>query len=161
MNIRIQNPKSISTQRRNWLTASGLLGVYAWCHPFLAFAKKPEAMQAIEKIVGSNPINDGKVKLTIPPLIENGNLVALKVSVQSPMTATDYVAAIYVIAEGNPLPNIFSAYLTARSGTANISTRVRLADSQRVWAIAQMSDGSFWRDHADTMVTLSACTEMP
>ena len=161
MNIQMQNPKSINTQRRGWLTASGLLGLYVWCHPFLAFAKKPDAIQAIKKIVGSNPINDGKVKLTIPPLIENGNLVALKVSVQSPMTATDYVAAIYVIAEGNPLPNIFSAYLTPRSGTANISTRVRLADSQRVWAIAQMSDGSFWRDHADTMVTLSACTEMP
>ena len=161
MNTRLEESKNMNNARRKWLTACGLLGVYSWLNPLLALAKKPEAMEAIAKIVGNNSVNDGKVKLTIPPLIENGNLVALKVSVQSPMTATDYVAAIYVIAEGNPLPNIFTAYLTARSGTANISTRVRLADSQRGWAIAQMSDGSFWRDHADTMVTLSACTEMP
>ena len=91
--------------------------------------------------------------------MENGNLVPLKVLVQSPMTESDYVKAIHVIAEANPLPNIISAYLTPRSGRATITTRVRLADSQRVWAIAQMSDGSFWRGYADTRVTLSACTE--
>ena len=75
------------------------------------------------------------------------------------MTAQDYVKVIHVIAEGNPLPSIFSAFLTPRSGTANITPRVRLAESQRVWAIAQMSDGSFWRGYADTLVTLSACSE--
>ena len=105
-------------------------------------------------------IKDGKVTLTIPPLVENGNLVVLKVSVDSPMNANDYVKAIYVIAEGNPLPNIFTAYFTPRSGTANITTRVRLADSQIVWAIAQMSNGSFWQGSAETLVTLSACTEL-
>ena len=123
-------------------------------------AKKPEAMEAIEKIVGSNSIRDGRVKLVIPPLVESGNLVVLKLSVESPMTANDYVKAVHVIAEGNPLPNIFTAYFTPRSGRADLTTRVRLADSQRVWAIAQMSDGSFWQGYADTLVTLSACTEL-
>ena len=116
-------------------------------------------MEVIAKIVGSQVPKDGRVKLVIPPLVENGNLVVLKVSVESPMTAQDYVKAIHVIAEGNPLPNIFSAFLTPRSGTANITTRVRLAETQRVWAIAQMSDGSFWQGYAETLVTLSACTE--
>lgn len=123
-------------------------------------AKKPEAMEAIAKIAGSNSIRDGRVKLVIPPLVESGNLVVLKLSVESPMTANDYVKAVHVIAEGNPLPNIFTAYFTPRSGRAELTTRVRLADSQRVWAIAQMSDGSFWQGHADTLVTLSACTEL-
>jgi sulfur-oxidizing protein SoxY len=131
----------------------------AWLHPILAFAKKPEAMEAIANIVGSQVPKDGRVKLVIPALVENGNLVVLKVSVDSPMTVQDYVKAIHVIAEGNPLPSIFSAFLTPRSGTANITTRVRLAESQRVWAIAQMSDGSFWQGYADTLVTLSACSE--
>jgi sulfur-oxidizing protein SoxY len=117
-------------------------------------------MDAIAKIVGSNTIRDGRVKLVIPPLVESGNLVVLKLSVESPMTANDYVKAVHVIAEGNPLPNIFAAYFTPRSGRAELTTRVRLADSQRVWAIAQMSDGSFWQGYADTLVTLSACTEM-
>ena len=94
------------------------------------------------------------------PLVENGNLVVLKLSVDSPMTVNDYVKSIHVIAEGNPLPNIFTVYLTPRSGTANITTRVRLADSQTVWAIAQMSDGKFYQGSAETLVTLSACTEL-
>ena len=100
------------------------------------------------------------MKLIIPPLVENGNLVVLKVSVESPMTINNYVKAIHIVAEGNPVPNIFTAYLTSRSGTASLTTRVRLADSQLVWAIAQMNDGSFWQGSAETLVTLSACTEM-
>ena len=149
--------------RRHWLQRIQKLGLFtlgAWFSPSIVFAKKEDADEAIQKITGNAKIQEGRVTLTIPPLIENGNLVALKVSVQSPMTANDYVKAIHVIAEGNPLPNIFTAYLTPRSGTANITTRVRLADSQRVWAIAQMSNGSFWQGSAETLVTLSACTEV-
>lgn len=143
-----------------YLSALSLLGVSAWLVPSLSVAKKPEAMEAIASIVGSSPIRDGRVKLVIPPLVESGNLVVLKLSVESPMTANDYVKAVHVIAEGNPLPNIFAAYFTPRSGRAELTTRIRLADSQRVWAVAQMSDGSFWQGYADTLVTLSACTEM-
>ena len=155
-----QSSKTTNLSRRMYLSALGLLGISGWIVPSLTVAKKPEAMDAIAKIVGSSTIRDGRVKLVIPPLVESGNLVVLKLSVESPMTANDYVKAVHVIAEGNPLPNIFAAYFTPRSGRAELTTRVRLADSQRVWAIAQMSDGSFWQAYADTLVTLSACTEM-
>ena len=156
------NPSSnpIKLSRRMYLSALGLLGLSTWMAPSLTMAKKPEAMEAIAKIAGSNTIRDGRVKLVIPPLVESGNLVVLKLSIDSPMTANDYVKAVHVIAEENPSPNIFTAYFTPRSGRAELTTRVRLADSQRVWAIAQMSDGSFWQGYADTLVTLSACTEM-
>ena len=157
-----QDTLFIQKSRRIFLSGLGkisLLTIGSWFGSGFAFAKKEDATQAIEKITGSATIKDGRVNLVIPPLVENGNLVVLKVSVESPMTVDNYVKAIYVIAEGNPLPNIFTAYLTPRSGTANITTRVRLADSQTVWAIAQMSDGSFWRGSAETLVTLSACTE--
>jgi sulfur-oxidizing protein SoxY len=143
-----------------YLSALGLLGLSTWMAPSLTMAKKPEAMEAIAKIAGSNTIRDGRVKLVIPPLVESGNLVVLKLSIESSMTVNDYVKAVHVIAEENPSPNIFTAYFTPRSGRAELTTRVRLADSQRVWAIAQMSDGSFWQGYADTLVTLSACTEM-
>ena len=154
------NMSDLKLSRRTYLSVLGLLGVSNWIVPGLAMAKKPEAMEAIAKIVGSSPIRDGRVKLIIPPLVESGNLVVLKLSIESPMTANDYVKAVHVIAEGNPLPNIFTAYFTPRSGRAELTTRVRLADSQRVWAVAQMSDGSFWQGYADTLVTLSACTEL-
>jgi sulfur-oxidizing protein SoxY len=155
--------KIIHDQRRRWLKqvqGLSLLALVTCLTPLKAFAKKEDADEVIKKITAGAPIKDGKVTLTIPPLVENGNLVVLKVSVDSPMTANDYVKTIHVIAEANPSPNIFTVYLTPRSGTANVTTRVRLADSQRVWAIAQMSNGSFWRGSAETLVTLSACTEM-
>jgi sulfur-oxidizing protein SoxY len=154
---------SLKVSRRHWLQKIQKLGLFtlgAWFSPSFVFAKKEDADELIRKITGNAKIQEGRVTLTIPPLVENGNLVVLKVSVDSPMTVNDYVKAIHVIAEGNPLPNIFAAYLTPRSGTANITTRVRLADSQRVWAIVQMSNGSFWQGWAETSVTLSACTEM-
>jgi sulfur-oxidizing protein SoxY len=149
--------------RRHWLKriqSLSILALGAWFSPLTALAKKEDATKAIQEITGGKPIIDGKVKLVIPPLVENGNLVVLKLSVDSPMTASDYVKSVHVIAEGNPLPNIFTVHLTPRSGTANITTRVRLADSQTVWAIAQMSDGSFYQGSAETLVTLSACTEL-
>jgi len=161
MNMKFNSP--FKMHRRDWLRRIQKLGVFtlgACLSPALVFAKKEDADEAIQKMTGNAKIQEGRVTLTIPPLVENGNLVVLKVSVDSPMTADDYVKAIHVIAEGNPFPNIFTAYLTPRSGTANITTRVRLADSQVVWAIAQMSNGSYWRGSAETLVTLSACTEM-
>lgn len=154
------NSNAPKLSRRMYVSVLGLLGLSNWILPSLALAKKPEAMEAIANIVGSNPVRDGRVKLVIPPLVESGNLVVLKLAIESPMTPNDYVKAVHVIAEGNPLPNIFTAYFTPRSGRAELTTRVRLADSQRVWAVAQMSDGSFWQGYADTLVTLSACTEL-
>jgi len=152
------HPPNLS--RRLYLSALGVLGLSSSLTPLSALGTKPEAMEAIAKIVGSNTLKDGRVKLVIPPLVESGNLVVLKVAIQSPMTNVDYVKAIHIISEANPSPNIFTAYFTPYSGRAELTTRVRLADSQRVWAIAQMSDGSYWQDYADTLVTLSACTEM-
>ena len=161
MNMKFNSP--LNMHRRAWmqqLQKLTLLAFGTYFIPSIALAKKEEADEAIQKITDGAKIQEGRVNLTIPPLVENGNLVVLKVSVDSPMTANDYVKVIHVIAEGNPLPNVFTAYLTPRSGTANITTRVRLADSQRVWAIAQMNNGSFWQGSAETLVTLSACTEM-
>ena len=155
--------KAIYNHRRRWLKqiqGISLIALGACLTPLKVFAKKEDAEEAIKKITGGAPIKDGRVTLTIPPLVENGNSVVLKVSVDSPMTVNDYVKTIHVVAEANPSPNIFTVYLTPRSGTANVTTRVRLADSQRVWAIVQMSNGSYWRGSAETLVTLSACTEM-
>lgn len=150
-------------KRRQWLRRIqdlGLVAVGVWFSPGTVFAKPEDAHAAIKTITGGAAIKEGRVKLIIPPLVENGNLVVLTVTVESPMTANNYVKSIHIVAEGNPVPNIFTAYLTPRSGKANLTTRVRLADSQLVWAIAQMNDGSFWQGSAETLVTLSACTEM-
>ena len=115
--------------------------------------------EAIRKLTGANPINKGRVKLGVPPLVENGHLVPLTVSVESPMTEADHVTAIHVFTERNPLPEMASFRIGPRAGRAYVATRVRLADTQNVIAIAQMNDGSFWSDSVFMIVTLAACLE--
>ena len=114
---------------------------------------------AIRNVVGAEPVKTGKVKLEVPPLVENGNTVPMTVSVANPMKADDYVKSIHVFNEKNPQPNIGNFYLGPHAGRAQVSTRIRLADSQKVVAIARLSDGSFWSVSVDIVVTLAACTE--
>jgi sulfur-oxidizing protein SoxY len=114
---------------------------------------------AIRNVVGAAVVRSGKVKLDVPPLVENGNTVPMTVNVSSPMTPDDYVKSIHVFNEKNPQPNVGNFYLGPRAGRAQISTRIRLADSQKITAIAQLSDGSFWSASIDVVVTLAACTE--
>jgi sulfur-oxidizing protein SoxY len=120
----------------------------------------PASMKAaIRNVVGEAEVKKGKVQLDIPALVENGNAVSLVVQVESPMTDADHVKAIHVFNELNPQPNVISAYFGSRAGVAKIATRFRLADTQTVVAIAQMSDGSFWSTSADVVVTIPACLE--
>jgi sulfur-oxidizing protein SoxY len=120
----------------------------------------PEAMQeAIRKVAGPARINRGRVKLELPPLVENGNVVPLAVGVESPMTDADHVRAIHVFTERNPQPDVLSVRLGPRAGRARVATRIRLAHTQTVVAIGELSDGSWWSDSADVVVTLAACLE--
>jgi sulfur-oxidizing protein SoxY len=146
----------MSTSRRSFIVALGSVSIVPWLN---AQATTSEAVETIKKIVGQADPRVGRVTLEIAPLVENGNLVPMTVSVESPMTSTDFVKAIHIISEKNPLPNIVSFNFGARAGRAQVSTRIRLLTSQRLWAIAEMNDGSFWQGHADTVVTLAACTE--
>ena len=120
----------------------------------------PEAMAAaIAKVVGGAPVREGRVSLDLPPLVENGSTVPLVVSVDSPMSETDYVRAIHVFNEKNPQPNVFTARLGPLNGRAVVGTRIKLGDSQKIVAIAETSDGRFWSASADVIVTLAACLE--
>jgi sulfur-oxidizing protein SoxY len=115
--------------------------------------------EAIRRVVGNATVRVGRVKLDVPPLVENGHLVPLTVSVQSAMTEKDHVRAIHVFTERNPLPEMATFRLGPRAGRARVTTRVRMADTQNVVAIAELSDGSFWSDSAHLIVTLAACLE--
>lgn len=122
----------------------------------------PEAMRvAMRAVTRDAPVQSGRVSLDIPPLVENGNAVPCTVTVQSPMTVTDFVRAIHVFNEKNPQPEVIHVKLGARAGRATTSFRMRLADTQSVVALAEMSDGSFWSATADVVVTLGACLEDP
>ena len=151
-----------ATRRRFLIDTAALAGAAGIWLPLAtgpASATPASMRAAIRRVVGETPVTKGKVKIDLPPLIENGNAVSLTVAVESPMTVEDHVKAIHVFTEKNPQPNVISVQLGPRAGRATFSSRIRLADSQKVIAIAQMSDGSFWSDEIEVIVTLAACLE--
>ena len=144
------------TRRLVLFTAAGL-GLAPFAPPAAA---TPAAMdEAIRMLVGKATVKRGRVKLELPPIVENGNTVPLTVAVDSPMSESDHVTGIHIFNEKNPQPYVAAFDLGPRAGKAAVSTRIRLADSQQVVAIARLSDGSFWSDSADVIVTLAACAE--
>ena len=159
--------------RREFLLAAGGVAAAAALQPAASFAQIPTraaratpivampaaTLQAMRTVTGGAALNRGKVTLELPQLVDNGNGVTLGVQVESPMSEADHVRAIHVFAEKNPLPEVASFHLGQRAGRARVSTRIRLADTQTVVAIAELSDGSFWYATADSVVTMSSCLE--
>ena len=144
--------------RRDFIALAGSAAVFAvTLRP--AEATPATLAAAIRNVVGAEPVKTGKVKLDVPPLVENGNTVPMTVSVASPMAPEDHVKSIHVFNEKNPQPNIGNFYLSPQCGRAQVATRIRLADTQKVVAIAKLSDGSFWSASVDVVVTLAACTD--
>jgi sulfur-oxidizing protein SoxY len=137
----------------------GALGAGSLLRPHAANATPAAIERAIGELVGDRKLQDGKVKLDLPPIVENGNTVPLSVSVESPMTEADHVKAIHIFNEKNPQPQVAVFHLGPRSGRAAVSTRIRLADTQKLIAIAEMSDGSLWSGSMEVVVTLAACVE--
>jgi sulfur-oxidizing protein SoxY len=112
----------------------------------------------VKKVTGASA-KQGRVTLELPILADNGNSVPMKVVVQSPMTPADHVKTIRLLSERNPETQMAVFHLGPRAGVAEVSSRVRLAGSQRVVALAEMSDGGYWYGTADVVVTLSACLD--
>ena len=143
-------------ERRSFLLGAAAVALM----PFDGARATPEALaEIIREVTAGREMRQGKVKLDAPPLIENGNTVPITVSVESPMTDADYVKTIHVFNEKNPQPHVFTASLTPRNGRAQVGTRIKLADTQKVVAIAETSDGQFWTASAEVIVTIAACIE--
>jgi sulfur-oxidizing protein SoxY len=115
--------------------------------------------EAIRNVIGEANLQTGKMTLEVPPLVENGNTVPVTIIVDSPMSKADHVKAIHVFNEKKPQPHVISITLGPRAGKARIATRIKLADTQRIVGIAEMSDGSFWTGEANVIVTIAACVE--
>lgn len=142
--------------RRAFLAAAGAAVSFALT-PLPATAEPEDADEAIRKLFGDRTIREGRVTLKLPPIAENGNSVQLTVSVDSPMTENDHVRKIAIISPRNPLAEIAIFNLGPAAGRAEISTRVRLAGTQSLRVVAEMSDGALWAGKASTYVTLAAC----
>jgi sulfur-oxidizing protein SoxY len=147
-----------SSHRRLLLQAGAGALAHVLVRP--AAAQDAGAMAAaVAQFAGGQAVRKGRVKLEVAPLVDNGNVVPLRVSVDSPMTAAEHVSEIAVFNEKNPQKDVARFTLGPRAGKAEVSTRIRLATSQKLVALARMSDGSVWSDSVDVIVVLAACIE--
>lgn len=148
----------MSADRRRFLISCSALAVA----PVLTSAhaqQNPQREALLREITGGAPVRIGRVVVDTPPLADNGHSVPLRIVVDSPMTVTNHVRRIIVLAERNPRPVVASYTLGPHSGRAEIATRIRLADIQDVVAVAELSDGSWWMGSAHVIVTELACLE--
>ena len=122
-----------------------------------AFAAKNDADDLIKKFTGGKTATEGRVRLDLPEIAENGNTVPMTVSVESPMTEQSYVSDVLVVAEGNPRGGMVTFHFSPASGVAEANTRIRLAETQNVIAIAKMNDGSFFTASKQVKVTIGGC----
>lgn len=137
--------------------AAALVSLLALSGKVLAQDSSPSAAQYLKTIYGDAKPAPAKVNLDLPEIAENGNTVSFGVSVESPMTDQDYVKAIHVVATGNPRPEVASFALTTLSGKASVLSRMRLAKTQDVIVVAEMSDGKFYMGKRTVKVTIGGC----
>jgi sulfur-oxidizing protein SoxY len=147
-------------RRRHFLQFGGM-GLAGAALPLQAQQLMPlqDLLPLIRAVAGDLPPRPGRVRLSLPQLAENGSSVPLELTVDSPMTEAEHVRSLHVFAERNPRPLIASFYLGPHAGRAKVTTRIRLAGSQRVVAIAVLSDGSAWSDATEVVVTSAACLD--
>ncbi len=143
--------------RRGALTAGALAFLAATLAPRMALATAAQVEDELKKIMGGKTAAEGRVKLDLPAIAENGLVVPITVDVESPMTDADHVKAVHIFADGNPLPGVCSFYFTPAAGRASASTRIRLAQTQNIVAIAEMSDGKLFTAKQEVKVTIGGC----
>jgi sulfur-oxidizing protein SoxY len=153
----VANPAAPS--RRQVLAIT--VGLAGWSIISPAAAATDELAAAVAAYAGGAKVTPGKVKLDIAELVDNGNVVPIMVTVDSPMTAANHVKSIAVFNEKNPQRDVAKFTLGPRYGKPSVSTRIRLATTQKLVAVAQLNDGSYWSHTVDVIVTLAACIEEP
>lgn len=144
--------------RRNFILGASAAAALASLLPLTSSPASAKGWEDFmkEAISGATPV-EGKIKVDLPEIAENGNTVPFGVEVESPMTDADYVKSVHVYATGNPGPQIISAHLTPLSGTASIKSRMRLAKTQEVVVVAEMSDGKYYMGKSTVKVTVGGC----
>ena len=143
---------------RRQALAAGAIGLLAAAlAPRLAIADEAAVAAELKKLFADKPLAEGRVKIDIPQIAENGLVVPLNIDVESPMTDADHVRALHVFAAGNPQPQVLSYQFTPASGKASASTRIRLAQTQNVIAVAEMSNGQVYTAKAQVKVTVGGC----
>ncbi len=145
------------TRREFVIVATGAAAAAVAGMPTLAIGAENDAAKRLEAFTGGASVKEGGVTISMPEIAENGNTVPVGVSVDSPMTADNYVESVMILADGNPNAGVITFHFAPKAGVAEASTRMRLAKTQNVIAVAKMSDGSFAKAETLVKVTIGGC----
>ena len=151
------NLRNAEHTRRETLTLAAIAGFTAMLAPRMSFADEKAVAAEIAKLYGDKKLESGKIKLDVPEIAENGLVVPVNVDVESPMTDVDYVKAVHIFADGNPLPGVVTYRFTPACGKASASTRMRLAQTQNIVCVAEMSNGTLYTTKSNIKVTIGGC----
>jgi sulfur-oxidizing protein SoxY len=143
--------------RRQALAALSFAGMAAILQPRLLLADEAAVAEQIKKFYGDKSFSDGKITIDAPQIAENGLLVPVSIEVDSPMTDADYVKAVHVFADGNPLPGVVTYRFAPACGKASAAFRMRLAQTQNIVCVAEMSNGALHMAKTEVKVTIGGC----
>ena len=146
-------------KRRTFIASSAAIMITVVVRPVAALAQRSVLTTLVNQYAAGGTVREGRVKFDIAPLVDNGNTVPVEISVDSPMTRDQHVVGIAVFNEKNPQNDVAQFTLTPLSGRARVATRMRLAVTQQLVAVAKMNDGSCWTHTVDVLVTVSSCIE--
>lgn len=146
-------------KRRTFIASSAAIMITVVVRPVAALAQRSVLTTLVNQYAAGGTVREGRVKFDIAPLVDNGNTVPVEISVDSPMTRDQHVVGIAVFNEKNPQNDVAQFTLTPLSGRARVATRMRLAVTQQLVAVAKMNDGSCWTHTLDVLVTVSSCIE--
>jgi sulfur-oxidizing protein SoxY len=148
---------SIAVLRRTIFRAAwlGLAGGTLAATP--GFAASDEDNDLIGRLIGRKATDSPRVQLLMPAVFGNGYSVPLTLNVDSPMTETDHVRTVHVIAPKNPIVIAAKLQFTPASGRVAVSTRIRLAEPQTVIALAEMNDGAVLMARTPVKVDTNGC----
>ena len=146
-------------KRRTFIASSAAIMTTVMVRPVAALAQRSVLTTLVNQYAAGGAVREGRVKFDIAPLVDNGNTVPIEITVDSPMTNDQHVVGIAVFNEKNPQNDVAQFTLTPLSGRARVATRMRLAVTQQLVAVAKMNDGSCWTHTVDVLVTVSSCIE--
>ena len=151
-------PSTFNRRQALTIGAGALTAAAAWGGAILpALAAKNDSDELIKKFTGGKTATEGRVRLDLPEIAENGNTVPMTVSVESPMTEQSYVSDVLIVSDGNPRGGVATFHFSPASGAAEANTRIRLAETQNIIAVAKMNDGSFFMASKPVKVTIGGC----
>jgi sulfur-oxidizing protein SoxY len=146
-------------KRRAFLASSAGLTVSIVVRPVAALTQSDVLTPLVNAYAAGGVVREGRVKFDIAPLVDNGNSVPIEITVESPMTQAQHVVGVALFNEKNPQNQVAEFVLSPLSGRARVATRIRLALSQQLVAVARMNDGSCWTHTVEVLVTIASCIE--